>query len=278
MSVTFEIVEDPARACAALMVGAASAGGGIVLAGGSTPKAAYVHFVEAVRTTGLDLAGTTFWVGDERCVAADDDRSNLKMIRETLLEALPGPPPPIHPMRGELGPEQGARDYAAVIAQAGDPRFALMLLGIGPDGHTLSLFPGQATLHEASALVVAVPEAGHEPLVPRISLSLPAVGLADHAVLLVSGEGKADAVARAFGPEATPDPRVPSSLLPAHARELTVLMDAAAASKLPEGGGAAGAGSSVLTSAAPRSPPPACMSGRSGSRQWCRPTCRARRS
>ncbi len=235
MSVTFEIVEDPARSCAALMVGAATRGGDIVLAGGSTPKAAYEHFVEAVKSVGIDLAGTTLWVGDERCVDHDDGRSNLKMIRETLLEALPAPPP-IHPMRGELGPQAGAEDYARELAAAGDPRFALMLMGIGPDGHTLSLFPGQATLAEESRLVVGVPEAGHEPFVPRISMTLPAVGLARRAVLLASGEGKADAIAEAFGPGAKPDPTVPSSMLAAHAQDLTVLIDPAAASKLPNGG------------------------------------------
>ena len=235
MSVTFEIVEDPARSCAALMVGAASSGGDIVLAGGSTPKAAYEHFVEAVRSVGIDLAGTNFWVGDERCVAPDDERSNLKMIRETLLQALPVAPP-IHPMRGELGPQEGAADYERELTQAGNPRFALMLLGIGPDGHTLSLFPGQATLAERSRLVVGVPEAGHEPFVPRISMTLPAVGLAQRAVLLASGEGKAEAIAEAFGPDAEPDPVVPSAMRAPHAKDLTVLIDPAAASQLPNGG------------------------------------------
>ena len=81
MTVSFEVVDDPARGCAALMVGAATGGGDIVLAGGSTPKAAYVHFVEAVRTVGLDLSATTFWIGDERCVDPDDELSNFRMAR-----------------------------------------------------------------------------------------------------------------------------------------------------------------------------------------------------
>ena len=78
MSTSFEVVEHPARACAALMVGAATHGGHIVLAGGSTPRAAYEHFVHAVRAVGVDLSSTTFWIGDERCVEPDDDRSNYR--------------------------------------------------------------------------------------------------------------------------------------------------------------------------------------------------------
>src|SRR5579875_3896255 len=193
MSVSFEVVEDPAHSCAALMVGAASGGGDIVLAGGSTPKAAYGHFVQAVQRVGIDLGATTLWVGDERCVDPSDERSNLRMIRESLLEPL-----------GELGPEEGAADYARLLtnASAPPPEFELMLLGIGPDGHTLSLFPGQPTVSVRDRLVVGVPEAGHEPFVPRISMTLAAVALVRQVVLLASGESKAEAIARSFGPDA----------------------------------------------------------------------------
>jgi 6-phosphogluconolactonase len=235
MSVTFEIVDDPARSCAALMVSAASAGGDIVLAGGSTPKAANEHFVSAVQSVGLDLSTTTLWLGDERCVDPDDERSNYRMIKESLLDPL-ADPPEIHRIRGELGPEAAAEDYARTVADAGDPRFDLMLLGIGPDGHTLSLFPGQPTLEERSRLVVAVPEAGHEPFVARVSMTLAAVALAQRVVLLAAGQSKAEAIAEAFGPGAEADPAIPSSMLAGAAKDLTVLIDPAAASQLPEGG------------------------------------------
>jgi 6-phosphogluconolactonase len=239
MSVTIEIVEDPARSCAAMMLGAAAVGGHIVLAGGSTPRAAYEHFVAAVSAVGLDLSATTLWVGDERCVEPDDNDSNYKMIKQTLLDALPAPAPAIHRIPGELGPEAGAEEYERRLGEAHHPRFDLMLLGIGPDGHTLSLFPGQSTLQEASRLVVGVPSAGHEPYVARVSMTLPAVGLAKHAVLLAEGDSKADAILKAFGPDAAPDPAIPSSMLAAHCAELIVLIDSAAASKLPQAGGAA---------------------------------------
>src|ERR1700712_2050364 len=99
MSVSLEIVDDPAKSCAALMVGAAIAGGHIVLSGGSTPRSANQHFVEAVTSVGLDLSQTTLWLGDERCVEPDDERSNYRMIKESLLDALPAPPT-IHRVKG----------------------------------------------------------------------------------------------------------------------------------------------------------------------------------
>lgn len=240
MSVSFEVVEDPAHACAALMVGVASGGGDIVLAGGSTPKAAYGHFVEAVQRVGVGLEGTTLWVGDERCVDPSDERSNYRMIRESLIDPLGERPdlPEIHPMHGELGPEAGAADYERLLVST-NPRFDLLLVGIGPDAHILSLFPGQAAVSERERLVVGVPEAGHEPFVPRISMTLAAVALARQVVLLATGESKAQAIAESFGPDAAPDPAVPGSLLSDAAKDLIVLIDPAAASLLPDQGASA---------------------------------------
>jgi 6-phosphogluconolactonase len=239
MTLSFEVVDDPARGCAALMVGAAIGGGHIVLTGGSTPRAAYQHFVEAVEAVGIDLSKTTFWMGDERCVDPDDDRSNYKMIRESLLDPLEGDgAPAMHRMKGELGYEEGADDYERVLRDAGPPAppgFDLLLLGIGPDGHCASLFPGQDTLRERRRLVVGVPKAGLQPFVPRISLTLPALTSARHIVFLATGESKAEAVAKAFGPGAEPDPETPASLLVPEAKQITVLCDEAAASRVHAG-------------------------------------------
>jgi 6-phosphogluconolactonase len=233
MTLGFEVVDDPARACAAMMVSAAIGGGDIVLAGGSTPKAAYEQFVEAVKTVGLDLSKTTFWLGDERCVEPDDERSNYRMIKETLLDPLAEfTQPTIHRIKGELGPEEAADDYERRLRAAGPPDFDLVLLGIGPDGHTASLFPGQETLAERSRLVVGVPEAGLEPFVARVSLTITALTASQRIVFLVKGDSKADAVAEAFGQKADPDPSVPASLLAPTAKLITVLLDRAAASGL----------------------------------------------
>lgn len=235
MSVHLEVLRDPARACAALMVGAALGDGHIVLTGGSTPRVAYEHFVQAVQTVGIDMSRTTLWIGDERCVEPDDDLANFKMIRESLLDPLGDNQPTMHRVHGELGPEAGAEDYERRLRDAGTPVFDLMLLGIGPDGHCASLFPHQATLQERSRLVVGVPEAGLEPFVPRVSFTLPTLARARHVVFLATGESKADAIAAAFGPDATPDPATPSSLLVPEADDLTVLVDAAAAAHLGPG-------------------------------------------
>jgi 6-phosphogluconolactonase len=232
MTVSFEIVDDPARGCAALMVGAAMGGGDIVLTGGSTPRAAYEHFVEAVQRVDLDLSLSTFWIGDERCVDPEDDRSNYKMIKEALLDPLGDNPPRFERIKGELGPEEGAEDYERLLKNAGSPRFDLLLLGIGSDGHCASLFPGQKSLTERQRLVVGVPQAGLEPFVPRISMTLPTLAAARQIVFLAVGDSKADAIARAFGPDAEPDPLTPSSLLVPEARAITVLVDEAAASRL----------------------------------------------
>jgi 6-phosphogluconolactonase len=230
VSVDVEVLEDPARACAALMVGAALGGGHIVLAGGSTPKAAYEDFVDAVRAVGLDVSRTTFWLGDERCVDPDDERANYRMIKESLLDPL-GTPTMMR-IKGELGPDVGAEDYERQLRDAGPPEFDLVLLGIGPDGHTASLFPDQESLSVTDRLAVGVPQAGLEPFVPRITLTFPALAAARQLVVLASGESKADAVARSFGPDARPDPHVPCSILAGEADQLTLLADAAAARAL----------------------------------------------
>ena len=127
MTLGFEVVDDPARACAAIMVSAAIGGGEIVLAGGSTPKAAYEQFVSAVKAVGLDLSKTTFWLGDERCVEPEDERSNYRMIKETLLDPLAGiTQPTIQRIKGELGPERAADEYERRLLDAGPPDFDLV--------------------------------------------------------------------------------------------------------------------------------------------------------
>jgi 6-phosphogluconolactonase len=233
MSVEIEVTDDPARACAAMLVGAAAGAGDIVLTGGSTPKEAYQEFVRAAQAVNLDLSETHLWFGDERCVAPDDELSNFLLAKQSLLDPLgDDAPSAVHRMKGELGPQEGAEDYERQLRDAGSPSFDLLLLGMGPDGHIASLFPDQETLSERARLVVAVPHAGLKPYVPRISFTLPAIGAARRVVFLISGSAKAQAVAAAFGPEAHPQAHVPASLVPTVASEVTVLLDPAAAERL----------------------------------------------
>jgi 6-phosphogluconolactonase len=240
VSIHIEVVETPARSCGAMMLGVAAGWGHIVLSGGSTPRAAYGAFVDAVHAVGVDVSGSTMWFGDERCVSPEDERSNYRMVREALIEPLDrdSAAPAVHRMKGELGPFDAADDYERALRESGPDEFDLLLLGIGPDGHCASLFPDQPTLGERSRMVVGVEQAGLEPYVPRVSFTLSAIARAKHVVFLAAGSSKADAVAAAFRPGAAPDPHVPSSMVPPVAREVTVLLDPAAAAGLDSGAGA----------------------------------------
>jgi 6-phosphogluconolactonase len=221
------VVEDPAAEVAGLLVDVAEAGGHIVLTGGSTPQRAY----ELAAERGADWSAATLWFGDERCVPPDHPDSNFAMAQAALVSRLASPPPVLR-MHGELGPDAGAGAYEAAVRErlGGEPRWDLLLLGLGPDGHTASLFPGKPAVDEAARLVVGVPIAGMEPQVPRISLTLPALNAARSVVFLVTGAGKAEAVARAFGEQ--PDPGVPAARVRPSAGSLTVLLDEAAAARL----------------------------------------------
>lgn len=233
MAVEIEVLEDPGRACAAMLVGVAAGGGHIVLTGGSTPREAYRELVAAVRAVGIDVSRCTMWFGDERCVAPEDERSNYGMAKAAMFDALEDAgAPAIHRMKGELGPDAGAEEYERVLLETGSPQFDVVLLGIGPDGHCASLFPDQPSLDERARSVVGVPEAGLEPFVPRVSMTLPRLANTRHVVFLATGESKAQAVAAAFGRGARPDPHVPSSLLVPLAKRVTVLLDPAAAAAL----------------------------------------------
>jgi 6-phosphogluconolactonase len=218
-----EVLDDPGAAVADLLVDAATAGGHIVVTGGSSPRAAY----EQAAARGTNWSDVTVWFSDERCVPPDHEWSNFGMVERALLSRLERPPQVLR-MDCENGPEEGAVAYEGELRDR-DARFDLVLLGLGPDAHTASLFPGKPEALTDDRLVVGVPEAGMEPRVPRVSLALPALNAARHVVFLVAGPDKAPAVARAFAEP--PDPSSPA----AHVRpegELTVLLDPAAAAKL----------------------------------------------
>jgi 6-phosphogluconolactonase len=156
------------------------------------------------------------------------------MARQSLLDRIQGPPPVVHRIKGELGHEEAAVDYSRELAESfgtdGPPRLDLVLLGLGPDAHCASLFPGDAALGERERPVLGVETPGMAPLVSRVTLTLPVLNAGREVVFLISGEDKADAVARAFGD--APDPGAPASLVRPDPGALTVLLDEAAASRL----------------------------------------------
>jgi 6-phosphogluconolactonase len=213
--------EAAAAATAERLVDAAQAGLEIALTGGSTPRRAY----ELAALREPDWSRAAAWWGDERCVPPDDERSNYRLARESLLDRLSGPPR-VHRIRGELDPAQAADEYEREL---GDTRLDLVLLGIGPDGHVASLFPEAPTLEERERRVVAA-EAGLEPFVPRVTLTLPVLCAARAVVFLVTGAEKAEAARAAFADE--PSARTPASLVRAREGTSVAILDRAAASAL----------------------------------------------
>jgi 6-phosphogluconolactonase len=226
------VLEDPAAEVAERLARAADAGAHIALTGGSTPKIAY----EKAAALGADWSNATLWWGDERCVPLDDDLSNYAMAKTALLDRLPSGDagPAVKRMKGEAGPHGGADDYERELRETlgeGIPRLDLVLLGLGPDAHVASLFPGQDTLEVTDRATVGVEEAGHEPFVPRITLTLPVLNAAREVVFLVAGAEKADAVGRAFATD-TPSTDAPGSMVRPRAGELTLVLDEAAAAEI----------------------------------------------
>jgi 6-phosphogluconolactonase len=192
----------------------------LALAGGTTPAGAYTQLRRS-RWSGIEL-----WFGDERCVGPDDPESNYRMVAETLLGHAAGAL--VHRIEGELGAQRAAAEYDALLRErvASDggalPVLDILLLGIGEDGHTASLFPHNLALAARGVAAVAVHDAPKPPP-DRVSLSLELLRGARSTILLASGPGKSDALARAL---AQPDPAVPASLL--ERERLTVIADGAA--------------------------------------------------
>jgi 6-phosphogluconolactonase len=158
----------------------------VALSGGTTPRRAY----ELLAEKGFDAVD--FWLADERCVPADHEEANARMLREAL-----GADARVHEARGELGPEDAAWLYAAesVTALGPEPVFDVVVLGLGEDGHTGSLFPGHPEADAAHAPVIGV-RGSPKPPAERITLTLPVLDRARYTVLMATGAGKRDAVAR----------------------------------------------------------------------------------
>jgi 6-phosphogluconolactonase len=223
------VLEDPVAAAAERVAGVVSAGGHVALAGGSTPRAAY----QRLATMDLDWSHCTLWFGDERCVPPDDERSNFAMVRAALLDRLSGTSPAVRRIEAEHGPHESASRYERELVDTfdgGQPVLDLVLLGIGPDAHCASLFPGQPALDERERLVVGVEQAGLAPWVPRVTLTLRTINAAREVIFLAVGAEKAGAVARALAGAADHD--APASLVLPTSGPPLFLLDAAAAGGL----------------------------------------------
>jgi 6-phosphogluconolactonase len=220
--VKFDVHADKAgvaEAAAAVLAAAAEAGGHIALSGGSTVAPAYELAARA------DWRNAVVWWGDERCVPPDDERSNYLLAKRTLLDRLVAKPE-VHRIKGELPPETAAADYDAELEGV---TLDLAFNGIGSDGHTASLFPGSPQLAVRDRRAVSGP-AGLEPFVDRVTMTVPMLCASRTVVFVVTGEGKAEAVRRAFAGE--PDPATPASLVRSESGETIAILDRAAASLL----------------------------------------------
>jgi 6-phosphogluconolactonase len=207
----------------------------IALAGGSTPKASYA-LIAASERDALDWNRVRFFFGDERCVPPDSDASNFKMALTNLMAPLQIPAEHVFRMHGEDDPAAAARAYAEVVvrevpAESGVPVFDLVMLGMGPDGHTASLFPGSDPHEDDAALVRA-------PFVAKFGthrLTLTPRVLTAARVIDVATAGPTKTAALAAVLEGPPDPvRYPISVLADAGDRVTWLVDRIAAAQLAD--------------------------------------------
>jgi 6-phosphogluconolactonase len=204
------------------IAGAVADGRSIVLTGGKTPEHAY----ERAAALAPDWSGVEVWWGDERCVPPDDENSNFGMAKRALLDRLQRPPQAVHRIEGELGKDAAADAFEGEL---GSVALDLVLLGMGPDGHIASLFPGKSALEVTDRRAVGT-EPGLEPWVDRVTLTLPALRAAAEILFVVAGDAKADAVRRAFASERNRE--TPASLVRADSGRTTAILDRAAAAAI----------------------------------------------
>jgi 6-phosphogluconolactonase len=203
----------------------------LALSGGSTPARAYELLARELE----DWERVEVWFVDERCVPPDDEESNYRLAREMLFARAEGlAPERVHRIEGELGPLRAARRYGRALRErvpaAGRstvPALDAAVLGIGPDGHVASLFPGASTLRASSRSLCLGVRNSPKPPPERVTLSMPVLRAARRCVMLALGESKAHAIAAML---ARPTRAVPASLL--DRERLSVILDDAASASL----------------------------------------------
>ena len=194
-----EVAREAADAFVGIVAGALAdrAVARVALAGGSTPKAMYRLLASPAFRDRVDWARVEIFFGDERCVPPDHADSNYRMAREALLDHVPLGADRVHRIAGERPPAEAAAQYQQKLVRLGDPpRLDLVLLGMGPDGHTASLFPGTPVLTETRALAAAVYV---EKMASwRVTLTAPVLSAAAHVMITTVGAEKAAALATAL--------------------------------------------------------------------------------
>jgi 6-phosphogluconolactonase len=203
----------------------------IGLAGGSTPKALYQLLASESYRDRIDWTRVEVFFGDERCVPPDHAESNFRMARETLLSKVPIPDDNVYRMRGEINPNEAAKEYGMMLKEkfGEEGGFDLILLGMGEDGHTASLFPGtpavRETKHRCVAQLVEHSTTGKS---WRITLTAPFINRCREVIVLVAGANKARTLAEVLEGPRDPE-QLPIQLVQPASGKLTWLIDAAAA-------------------------------------------------
>lgn len=212
----------------------------VALSGGSTPARLFALLAEQPYRSQIPWEQVHFFWADERCVPPEAPSSNYRMAQEILLSQVPVPPDQVHRMQGELAPEIAARAYQRELQDffcGPRPRLDLVLLGLGEDGHTASLFPGSPLLAERERLVAPATAAYQDRPAERITLTLPAINTARQVLFLVAGSAKAAIVEAVLN---GPVGRFPAQQVRPTAGSLIWLLDAAAAAHLPNPDGGNG--------------------------------------
>ncbi len=206
----------------------------MALSGGSTPRLLNERLTRAPFRGGVDWTRIRFFFGDERCVPPDSGRSNYRMAAETLFTPLGIPDRQIHRILGEAAPKKAAEDYNRVLdsefaGERGRPRFDLIFLGLGPEGHTASLFPGTRALEvtDRSAAANWVPKFREW----RITLTCPVLDAARRVIFLVSGEEKAEVAGAIIGKKRSAR-ELPAARVRPRRGSLLWLLDETAGNKL----------------------------------------------
>jgi len=205
----------------------------VAISGGSTPRRLYTILGSETYRDQVDWQSVHFFWADERCVSKDDEASNFKMAFDAFLSKIALPEENIHRIKGEEAPDKAARDYEKEIRRfhGGSewPEFDLIILGVGEDGHTASLFPGSKAIEETIRL--AIPVYLEERKKNRVTLTLPVLNNADQVLFLVAGHSKAAVLSEIFG-EAERRKLLPAGLINLVHRNMVWLIDQEAAGKL----------------------------------------------
>ena len=202
----------------------------MALSGGSTPGRLHEILGEPPMSERVPWKRVRVFWGDERCVPPEDPGSNYRMACETLLDHVPLPAENIHRMRGELGPDAAAEAYEKELRgffQVPWPTFDLILLGMGNDGHTASLFPGSDILHETTQPVAGVSAHYQDRPARRVTLTPPAINAARHVVFLATGAEKAETLRSVLEGRFQPD-ALPAQVIRPTDGQLMWLVDSAA--------------------------------------------------